>query len=269
MSNEALAPDEVLAGSSLNVDEPNPRANDNGTVVIDRPDGQLTFARTGDPEPGPFKFHDYLNAIGGITSWGDLNRDGHPDYLVRAEEGTYVISGALASGTHDPRVVGVRLLPDPTSPSANLESIRPVGDQNGDGADDVALENGHLVSGRALLSKQPGSTIQVPRPFHTVPQLVTALRLDPDAPPALVEVFGGVSLNRYGSDDPIEVKLGGASPICLVTTNREVDPSIGGPYVSAGGSNGVGGHLVDGHRIIEFGYSTRNTLVLYRWDLDA
>jgi hypothetical protein len=87
----------------------------------------------------------------------------------------------------DPRIAGVHLAR--TIPEMNPGTARPIGDQDGDGVDDVAL-GARLISGRALLAKPPGSTIDVPKPFDTVAYLRGAVRLEPDKPPALMQVIG-------------------------------------------------------------------------------
>jgi hypothetical protein len=241
--------------------------DEDGVVVVNRADGVVTFARTGDTEPGPYKFHDYVHQVFPTIDVGDLNGDGNPDYAIAAEEGPYFISGTVPPGTHDPRDVGVGVTIDQYADAATF-GMRAVGDQNGDGADDIALGD-YLFSGRRLLAKRAGSTVHIGQPFATVSSLNAVLRLDADGPPALVQMFGAVGLTGSGDDDPIEVKIGGVAPTCLVTNNSDVDPSKGGRIDDVGGSNSVNGFLVDGHRIVEYSYANRNTLSVYRWDLDA
>src|SRR4051794_24286877 len=79
--------------------------DEDGVVVVNRADGVVTFARTGDTEPGPYKFHDYVHQVFPTIDVGDLNGDGNPDYAIAAEEGPYFISGTVPPGTHDPRDV--------------------------------------------------------------------------------------------------------------------------------------------------------------------
>jgi hypothetical protein len=134
------------------------------------------------------------------------------------------VSGALASETHDPRVVGVRLVRDPASPTTNLESYA----RSATGPETVqtmSRSNGHLVSGAALLSKPARRTIRLPPPFKTNSATCHCAPHRSGLCTAAAQVFDDVALNADGSDDSIKVKLGGNTLICLVTTNREVDPS--------------------------------------------
>src|SRR5215207_3292535 len=166
----------------------------------------------GAPEPG-------LPDVDG--QWGDLNGDGVEDSVVTTLDGIYVVPGPLVPGA-DPKSAGVHLAH--TIYELHPGTARPVGDQNGDGAADVAFDE-RLTSGRALLANPPGSTIDIPKPFAIVAQLSGAVRIDPGEPPALVQIIGRIPAGGTGEDLPIEVKLAGAEPICLVTSNRSVDPS--------------------------------------------
>jgi hypothetical protein len=198
------------------------------------------------------------------SRFGDLDGDGTGDTLAQNEAGIFVVRGTVPEG---PQLadVGVRL--EDTSPG--LPSVIPVGDRNGDGADDVAF-GGRIVSGRALLAEAAGSVIAIPRPFATVPYLVAMLRVDGDPQPALVRIFGNVA-QPPSRNDPIEVKIEGSESICLVTGNPDVDPRVNGAYDNAGGSVGVAAvrGAADGHRIVQFSYTNRNEPVTYRWDLDT
>src|SRR5690606_21110926 len=101
-------------------------------ILIERGDGQVVLA-----VPGVVGFP------GGRASEGDLDGDGRDDLVVyvspftdppRAEDVVVVVPGSVAPGTHDPREVGVELF----ASSAPAGVVSGVGDQDGDGADDVA-----------------------------------------------------------------------------------------------------------------------------------
>ena len=199
------------------------------------------------------------------TAWGDLDGDGTPDTLAADfdAERIVVVSGAVPPGA-ELRKVGVTL----EGTSSGMSFVVPVGDRNGDGADDVAF-NGRIVSGRALLAHRPGSTIPMPREFATVPYLITAVRLDAEGPPALARIFGQVDLPPT-KRDPIEIKLEGAQTTCLVTGNPDIDPALDGSYGRIGGGSVVlTVDRIEGQRIVEYRYTTRDAWVVYRWNLDA
>ena len=190
--------------------------------------------------------------------WGDLNGDGTADTLADDDDGIVVIPGPRPPDG-DLSAAGVRL----TGTFRNSSHVVPVGDQNGDGAADVSFD-GRLVSGRALLSKPPGSSMPIPEAFAEVPYVITALQLEPGAPPVLAQVFGAPGPS-VGADEPIQVKLGST---CLVTGTPVVDPKLDGSRSRSSGTISLDAASLDGHRHVEWQYVNRNTLVVFRWDLD-
>jgi hypothetical protein len=192
------------------------------------------------------------------TEWGDFDGDGTSDTLAWNEAGIFVVRGAVPDGAALADV-GVRL--EGTGPGPGFAV--PVGDRDGDGADDVAF-NGRIVSGRTLLSHGPGTSMPIPHEFATVPYLVTAVHLDPDGPPALARIFGRVG-HPPTRTEPIEIKLEGTETTCLVTGNPNVDPALDGSFDSVT----LTVTRVDGQRIVQYSYSGRNELLTYRWNLDA
>ena len=108
----------------------------------------------------------------------------------------------------------------------------------------------------------------MPREFATAPYLITAVRLDAEGPPALARIFGLVGLPPT-KRDPIEIKLEGAQTTCLVTGNPDIDPALDGSYGRSGGSVMLFVDRIEGQRIVEYRYTTRDAWVVYRWNLDA
>lgn len=267
LNGGGIPSEDRLQGPSLMVGPPDPTANhQDGSVVIHRPDGDLTFIRPGAPGPGPLNLDNYVELPGAIAEWGDLNGDGHADYLVNTPDGTYIISGNLRPGRYDPAKVGVLVVPRPFANQGLLGDVRPVGDQNGDGADDLAL-NSRLYSVRSLLSKRAGTMVHLGRPFQIIAHLsrIPALQLDAYGRPALVRVYG--SFSGAAADSPLEVILGTTPPTCLVTHNRDLGTALTDRTYD---TDPVNAQLVNGHRIIEMLSSFESGGVeAYRWDIDA
>jgi hypothetical protein len=217
------------------------------SIEVRRPDGTLTFA-----SPGGF-----VHMPNGLADFGDLNGDGRADHVVVLDDAFYMLSGALAPGTHDPRTAGVRI----ANVQSDVRSIRPVGDQDGDRADDVALGD-ELYSGRSLMSRRQGRSVALPRPFRSVAGLSGVLQLTPTGRPALVQAFGAIPVEASPPDDPFVLRIDGDVPACLATDNipDSTAPALLGV---------IDGWMVDGHRIVELTRDTRNSFVVYRWDLDA
>src|SRR3546814_7520109 len=109
--------------------------NGGDEVIVSGAAGELRLARAGGSVGSP----------GGQTWLGDLDGDGHDEVIVYVTtlptEGDLdplvydlvIVPGSTDPGTHDPADVGVRLPFGVSGPP-----VIPVGDHDGDGADDVA-----------------------------------------------------------------------------------------------------------------------------------
>lgn len=237
----------------------NPVTQVGDTVVIDRPDGQVTLAI---PNAGVYVRPEAI---------GDLDGDGRSDYIVTSAYGpdaAYFVSGTVTPGTHEPRTVGVRVrLPD-----AGVQ-FAPVGDQNGDHADDLMVVTNQLnvggspiVSGRPFVAARPGSTIKMPAPFATVPEVAGVLALDPSGPPTFVQMYGQFDHQHEPEPtDNIELRVLGTTVDCLVTTGDP--PATTGPD-ETGEAVLLTAQIVDSHHIIQLRIDDKSLNTTYRWDLD-
>ena len=229
------------------------RTDPHGHIEIVRPDGVVAIRRGS----GGVRFPS------GVTDIGDLDGDGRTDYVFVVDlNGTYYVSGTVSPGTHEVRDVGVRV-PLPTN-ARDPGFFHAVGDQNGDGADDLAIDD-NLYSGRAIFSHRPGTTVQL-ESFRNVSRFMGALRLDPSGEPTIVQMLGEVGTTAFDGVEPVELRLLGPTTDCLVTSN----PAFGGPanpyYASY---TEVRAWLVDGQRVVELTYRNRNEHLVIRWNLDA
>ncbi len=184
---------------------------------------------------------------------GDFDGDGRGDFLVDLYEqgndaATEIVSGTIVAGTYDPAAVGVRV-PRPAVAAGGFGPFAAsVGDQNHDGADDVSF-GAALYSGRQLAS---GPLDALPPPLRTlVAPYVGLLRVDVAGPPVLV------------------VPVGSA----LVLDGRRDRLDFGADAPALAGAVAQGGHatgwLVDGHRLVEFAFTTRSGTTAWRFDLDG
>ena len=225
-------------------------------VEMTGPRGTITLTRT---EPG--------NAVI-PRGWGDFNGDGRTDLLVDVDDGkpeyaTFIVPGTVGTGTHDPFVVGIRVPHPYIKPGAFEAFPAVVGDQNGDGADDISF-GPKLYSGRQLMALPAGAAL--PAPFRTLPTAyVGLLQLDPHQPPTFVvpdpadSFVGGVDDRAEGTLDVLDRRadrlLFNAGPVGLL---------------DALDSHALAtGWLVNGHHVVEYDYETRSGETAWRWDLDA
>ncbi len=213
-----------------------------GIFALDivRPDGLVALVHPG--------------GVVGATSYtdlGDLGGDGHVQVAVTVQTGAtsfgwYVIPTDIALGTHDPVDVGVHI-----SGFAGGPPI-PVGDQNGDGADDFALHRRMIYSGRAFMRARG-----LPRPLRKLDdKFAGLLQLHPGAP-TFVEIAGTLQAPALVVDVAPKIRL-------LPKAGR-----VGLPYPTNIYDNSVTGWLVNGRHIVQLEYSSRSGESVWRWDLDA
>ena len=199
----------------------------------------------------------------GVTDIGDLDGDGRTYYVFEVELNGTVPRVGDGVGWHARgarRRPACSLLTNARGPGF----LHAVGDQNGDGADDLAIDD-NLYSGRAIFSHRPGTTAQL-ESFRNVARFIGLLRLDPSGEPTIVQMLGEVGTTAFDGVEPVELRLLGPTTDCLVTSN----PAFGGPanpyYVSF---TDVNAWLVDGQRVVELKYVNRNERLVIRWNLDA
>ena len=192
-----------------------------------------------------------------FRGFGDFDGDGRTDLLVdvygAGNDVTYIVSGTVASGTRDPATVGVPV-PRPHLAGGTFAGFpAAVGDQNGDGADDVSF-GPEVYSGRDLLARSRIGTTR-PAPLQTLTSMYAGLvQVDPKAPPSfVVPAATGASLRVLDRRSDRLLLDGSANDLSIAIT------------LGAGAS----GWLVGGHHIVEYGYSTRSGSTAWRWDLDA
>jgi hypothetical protein len=182
---------------------------------------------------------------------GDFNGDNRGDLLVDVTDGThyatYIVLGTVGPGTHDPAAVGERV-PSPDIAAGGFAAFpAPVGDQNGDGVDDVSFGT-QLYSGRVLTSLPTAPTL--PTPFRTLSApYVGLLQLAPKTPPVFVVPA------RSGSS--------------LRVLDKRSDRLLLGGVATVGNESRATGWLVNGHHIVELSSSTRGGETAWRWDLDG
>lgn len=219
-------------------------------LVIGRGDGQLVLRA---PEGGS------VGVPSGRITIGDLDGDGRDDIFVFTATGpvvderidtVYVVLGSTPAGEHDTDVVGIEM-PVPLG-----GYFVGVGDQDGDGADDVATGPGPdtlIISGRQLVAPGPGGSLSaLPEPLRTVPGMVMgALQLTPGAAPIL-------ALTHADEGTVVEVTLLTDPPLALRTDRVPFGP---GRLPEAH----VSGFLSDGDRIVTLGYGPNRSGSAARW----
>jgi hypothetical protein len=192
------------------------------------------------------------SATVGLIGFGDFDGDGLGDLLIEAigADGyrDYIVPGTVGTGTYDPAAVGVRM----DQPRDFVGEPASVGDQNGDGADDVSFGR-RLYSGRQLAALPSGGVL--PAPFRTLgSDYIGLLQLDANGPPSFV-LPGPFSLEVLDARSD-RLLLDAGSP---KTTLAEALQN----------GNGTSGWLVNGARIVQFEYDTRGGDFVWRWNLDA
>jgi hypothetical protein len=210
-----------------------------GSSVVRRgPDGTITVAAK-----APLSV--------GLHGFGDFDGDGRSDFLVEVwNVGTFIVRGSLDPGRYHPENVGVQIDP-PRSPDGHAYDAAAVGDQDGDGAEDVSF-GPRLYSGRALTSPNGRRSA----PLRTLPAPYSGLlQLDPAGPPTFVvpeppskKNFTVLGTTRY---------------------RLRLDVPPGDQVLSMPSGLRAHGWLVNGHRIVELEYGTRSGSNQWRFDLDA
>jgi hypothetical protein len=196
----------------------------------------------------------YVVAHSGFSWWGDLDGDGREDMLLRvvpdgsategAQQDDHIVAvrGSLAPGTYDVDAIGTRVGP--------WGQVVLVGDQDGDGAEDVGLSTspttGEIVAGPSVLTGEH-------RTIATLDQIFLGLLdLHPGAGPTFV-------FEREATTDAVEVEISGDAPIRLRTAGFP-------EYLSSG--RRVSGYLSGGHRIVTYRTDSRGGGAVWAWDLD-
>ena len=185
-------------------------------VQITRGDGVITLS--------PGDQHKYIYLTGYGPQPGDLDGDGRDELIIGVDQQgeQYLLPGTTAPGTYD--------LPDVAIHFDGLSSSsRPVGDQNGDGSNDVAFpgeiapgKGGWAVyAGKDLLAPGAGGNLTAPPPVakYSGENLIAA-PLKPGATPTII------TGSRYPSTTNITVH---ASPLIELIARDVLREYTGGP----------------------------------------
>jgi hypothetical protein len=233
-------PDEIVRGT--------PEAPE---LRVRRGDGELVLV----PSAG-----DFLSA--NPLAIGDLDGDGRHELLVRTfttgddpdwRETMYIVPGTTAPGTHAIADVGIVVDVIPVELA--------IGDQDGDGADDLVVPYGAgwrdlaLVSGREVMAVGPGGDGRSLEPFRALPGFVGLAQLTDGAPTAVT----GRQVGPYEVE--LEVLLD--PPVAL----RSLPDTSAGPS----SDNLLGfldSYVSGGDRIVSWSHGTRSGTWIRAWNLD-
>jgi hypothetical protein len=203
-------------GDPIGIDTSKPDTDGDGTpdTIVDAGNGgtyeSMTIAR-GDGTitltPGA---HDYvyLNSYGPPP--GDLDGDGRDELFIGVDQQgqQYILPGTTAPGTHAIDEVGI-------TPGNRSQGDDPVGDQDGDGADDVAYrttDGFEFLSGVDLMAPGPGGPAGTLDPIttYTGSDLTAAVLADGEAPTIITGArVGDQTTVTVHGDPPVELTASG------------------------------------------------------------
>lgn len=217
-------------------------------VEITRGDGVVTLL--------PGKQHKYIGLTGYGPQPGDLDGDGRDELIIGVDQQgeQYLLPGTTEPGTHDLPDVAIRF-------DGLSNSSRSVGDQNGDGSDDVAFraeiapgKGGWAVySGEDLLAPGAGGTVTAPPAIANYNgENLIAASLKPGATPTII--IG----SRYPSTTNITVH--GSPPLALIA--RDVLPEY------TGGPGKLDAYSKDGQAFVTVSASDRSGSSFAVWNVD-